>query len=91
MPVADTEAHSLTVRAATAPYSCSNRDRSAIQYHAPYRIFYGEGAFSMSSKPIENTMSKECRYDRSLIDPRCTECRDKGSGEAYAAEITASS
>lgn len=91
MPVADTEAHSLTVRASDAPYSCSNRDRSATQYHAPYRIFLANGAFSMGSKPIENTLSKECRYDRSLVDPRCAECRDKGSGEAYAAKIIASS
>ena len=91
MPVADTEAHSLTVRAATAPYSCSNRDRSATHYYAPYRIIFEGGWFRLGSKKIENTLSKECRYDRSLVDPRCAECRDKGSGEDYAAKIIASS
>jgi hypothetical protein len=89
MPVADSDSHPLTIRTASTPYGCSNGDRSAEFYWAPVRIYNPDGSFEMGSKPIKHTMSRECRYDKSLIDPRCSDCKHQGTGEAYSARISA--
>ena len=89
MSVADTDSHPLTIRTANAPYGCSNGDRSAARYWAPVRIFNPDGSFSVGSKPIEHVMSRECRYDKSLTDPRCADCKHRGSGEAHLASLEA--
>lgn len=89
MPVADTDSHPLTIRAATTPYGCSNGDRSADGYWIPVRIFLPDGSFTMGSKRIEHNMSRDCRYDKSLTDPRCTDCKHRGSGEAHWAMLEA--
>lgn len=90
MPVADTDSHPLTIRAASSPYGCSNGDRGAVRYYwTPVRIFLPDGSFTMSSKPIEDVMSRECRYDKSLADPRCTDCKHRGSGEAHLVKLEA--
>ena len=31
--------------------------------------------------------SSECRYDKSLTDQRCLDCKHRGSGEAYDLKI----
>jgi hypothetical protein len=36
---------------------------------------------------IEDTLSKDCRYDRSLIDDKCEGCSRRGQGEAYSGDI----
>jgi hypothetical protein len=87
VPVAETQPHSLTQRSATAPYSCANGDRSALGYWAPARWFFPDGSFEMGRKFILHTMSRECRYDRSLTDPRCATCKHRGSGEEYSIKI----
>lgn len=87
MPVADTDSHPLTIRTTSSPYGCSNGDRSADGYWAPVRIYNPDGSFSMGSKPIEHTMSRECRYDKSLTDPRCVNCKHRGSGETHWAKL----
>lgn len=89
MPVADTDSHPLTIRAATTPYGCSNGDRSADGYWIPVRIFLPDGSFTMGSKRIEHNMSRDCRYDKSLTDPRCADCKHRGSGEAHWAMLEA--
>ncbi len=32
---------------------------------------------------VNDNMSKECRYDMSLTDPKCAGCTQQGSGERY--------
>lgn len=88
MPVADTDPHPLTIRTASSPYGCSNGDRGAARYWAPVRIFLPDGSFTLGCKPIEHAMSRECRYDKSLTDPRCSECKHRGSGEAHWAKVS---
>lgn len=87
MRVTDTDSHPLTIRTASAPYSCSNGARSATRYWAPVRIYNPDGSFVVGSKPIEHSMSRECRYDKSLTDPRCVDCKHRGSGEAHWAKL----
>lgn len=89
MSVADTDSHPLTIRAASTPYGCSNGDRSADGYWAPARIYNPDGSFVMGSKFVKHAMSRECRYDRSLTDPRCADCKERGSGEAHIANLEA--
>ena len=36
---------------------------------------------------IPNRMSTECRHDMSLVDPRCGDCKHRGSGEAYTQKV----
>lgn len=36
---------------------------------------------------LNHRMSDRCRYDLSVSDPNCTECKHRGSGEAYAQSV----
>lgn len=89
MPVADSDPHPLTIRTASTSYGCFNGDRSAKFYWAPVRVHNPDGSFTMGSKQVRHAMSHECRYDKSLTDPRCRDCKHQGSGEAYSARISA--
>ena len=89
MPVADTDSHPLTIRTASTPYGCLNGDRSADGYWTPSRIYAPDGSFVMGSKFVRHVMSHECRYDKSLTDPRCADCKHRGSGEAHWARLEA--
>lgn len=91
MPVSDNDPHLTTKREGSSPYSCHNGDRTKKSYWAPVRLYLSDSSFAIGSKEILNTMSRECRYDRSLTDPRCSDCKHQGSGENYAVKITASS
>lgn len=56
------------------PYGCHNHQDRSEGYL---------GSTWGTAKFIEFRMSKECRYDMSLTDPRCENCKHRGSGEEY--------
>lgn len=89
-PVEDHAVHEKVQIEATKPYGCHNKDRDFMGYQAPNR-FAGttghEPIWWLGRKPIPHVMSKECRYDHSLTDPRCTACKHQGSGERYSERI----
>lgn len=90
MPVEEHEVHEKVKIDLHTPYGCHNRDRDFTGYSAPRR-FAGttghEPIYWLGRVKIPHVMSRECRYDRSLKDPRCDGCKHRGSGEAYDAKI----
>lgn len=82
MAVLDHPPHEITKRASANPYGCKDRVMQK-GYFAPDRITLPNGEFLVTKKFIAHTMSTDCRYDKSLTDQRCAECRHKGSGEKY--------
>ena len=93
MPVENHEVHEKVKITASKPYGCNNRDRDFTGYHAPNR-FAGttgnEPIWWLGRVKIPHVMSKECRFDMSLSDPRCENCKHQGSGERYNEKIRAS-
>ena len=85
MPVIENEPHAITVRAGDAPYGCSNKTRKA-GFYMMARSYLPTGEFFMELKYIADTMSKDCRHDKSLTDRRCGECSKRGNGDALAEE-----
>lgn len=80
MPVVEHPVHQHGVRDADYRYGCHNR--------APYRetLVAQDGWHHDGTRRtvgIQFSMSRECRYDRSLDDSACAGCRHAGSGEAY--------
>lgn len=80
MPVEDHEVHEKVKIADNKPYGCHNIDRNSKGYL---------GSPWGTSEFIEHAMSTECRYDMSLTDPRCANCKHRGIGEAYAKMVIA--
>ena len=75
MPVEDHAVHKMTQFDDTKRYGCHNRGAYA-------------GAYIANGKDVvQHRMSRECRYDRSLKDPWCNDCKHRGSGEAYDAQV----
>jgi len=89
-PVEDHAVHEKVCIEATTPYGCNNKDRDFVGYSAPHR-FTGttghEPIYWLGRVRIPHVMSRECRFDMSLTDPRCTNCKHRGSGEAYDQKI----
>lgn len=77
VPGVDYDVHPLMVGGDR--YGCHNRQEFASGYFAPN----GFGRFDF----IPHRMSVDCRYDNSLADPKCADCRHRGNGERYSAEI----
>ena len=79
MPVIDHSTHPSTQRGPGHRYSCWNRPRP--------------GSLVNLDKlgMIPNRMSTECRYDLSLSDPCCTDCKHRGSGEEYDKSVRSTS
>ena len=92
MAVIDHEVHEKTSIEAGKPYGCHNKDRDFTGYQAPNR-FAGttgnEPIWWLSRMRIPHVMSRECRYDLSLNDPRCVSCKHQGSGERYSKDVKA--
>ena len=90
MPVIEHEVHEKVRISENKPYGCHNHDRDFTNYSAPNR-FTGttgyEPIYWLGRKSIPHVMSRECRYDTSLKDPRCDDCKHRGSGEAYDAKV----
>jgi len=87
MPVLDHEVHESTKIDSTARYGCHNRKPYSYGYFAPDRIYRPDGSFYVVQTFMKYDMSRECRFDMSLTDPMCEECKHRGSGEAYNASI----
>ena len=91
MPVEDHAVHDIVRIDAAKPYGCKDREFSEA-YHAPNRAAGTNGyqpVWFLERVRIAHTMSRECRYDMSLTDARCTDCKHRGRGEKYAARIRA--
>ena len=91
MPVIDHEVHEKVSIDAYKPYGCKDREMSP-GYHAINRFAGTTGhqpIWWLERVRIPHVMSRECRYDMSLTDPRCTDCKHRGTGEAYAARVRA--
>lgn len=91
MPVIDHAVHEKVRISADKPYGCHNREMSA-GYHAINRFAGTTGhqpIWWLERMRIPHVMSRECRFDMSLKDPRCEGCKHRGSGEAYDARIRA--
>lgn len=90
MPVEDHEVHEKVRITEDKPYGCHNRKEYMEAYYAPNRFFGSDGykpSVKFEALRIPHTMSRECRYDMSLKDQRCTGCSHQGSGEKYAAKV----
>lgn len=78
MPVEDHEIHESVRHTDDKRYGCHNRPAYADGYIAsPWA----------KSVYVPNKMSRECRYDRSLSDAWCVDCKHRGSGEEYDRRI----
>lgn len=92
MPVIDTEVHPLVRQEPGARYGCNGkpRRRDMLLVKAGYTSAPGN-LFAMVRKQIWHRVpdngSKECRYDRSLGDPKCEGCQHRGSGQEYSKSV----
>lgn len=88
MPVLDHPPHEKTIGGER--YGCHNRPPFSDGYFSRngYEPSHDLSVF-VRFDFIPHTMSTECRYDRSLSDPKCAECKHAGSGEDYAERISA--
>ena len=76
MPVLDHEVHPSTKKGPEYRYGCWNKPR-------PGNLVNLGGNFGLRLF----RMSRDCRYDMSISDPNCTDCKHRGSGEAYAESV----
>lgn len=84
MPVVDTPVHEKTVQKEGFRYGCHNRLRNGrMGYYVPERDITLSGVKYVATY-IENAMSRDCRFDMSLVDPGCEGCHWQGMGEKYA-------
>lgn len=79
MPVIDHEVHHKTEIVTGHRYGCHNKPRPVAGSAVAHAKAYG------GSHPYR--MSVECRFDMSLSDPHCTDCKWRGSGESYSNSI----
>lgn len=91
-PVIDHEVHPLTRQDDSARYGCHGKSR----IRPPLKVQAGYESIGTANKggkwvhrviQIEDHGSLECRYDRSLGDPKCNGCQHRGSGEAYSESV----
>ncbi len=84
MPGLDYEVHPLTV--GSEHYTkCSRKERKSGYWARDVR-------HNMQPPKdvwvwVEDTSSRECRYDKSLTDQKCEGCYSRGMGEFYSDEI----
>lgn len=86
MPVIDHEIHPMTQKTGHEPYGCFNRTIKPY-YMVKTREYRPDKTYEMVDELVAHTMSTECRNDSSLRDPRCEQCRHRGSGERYAESV----
>lgn len=79
MPGVDYDVHPMTVGG--SKYGCWGVLRRREPYPAKDGFTEdGRQKFTV----VEDVMSVDCRYDRSLTDPKCRSCPNAGDGEAYS-------
>ena len=87
MPVLDSNPHEITKRTEATPYGCVTRV-FRDSYPLKVRDYTIDGnSYEMFDKQVVHKMSRECRYDKSLTDPRCRTCLQRGLGEEYSRKI----
>lgn len=79
MPVLDHPTHEKTIGGDL--YGCHNKTRKRRCYWAKDG-YHGDGRQNFVI--VTHAMSVQCRYDQSMTDPKCSECKHAGSGEKYA-------
>ena len=92
MAVIDHPVHEKVKISEDSRYGCHNRKDFMEAYYAPNRAAGTDGykpTWWLERVRVPFTMSRECRFDMSLRDPRCEGCKHRGSGEAYDARIRA--
>jgi len=79
-PVIEHPVHESGIRLSDARYGCFNRKSFQSKY-----VVMDRDVYTLESKLriLDFRMSTDCRYDKSLSDPKCFGCKHKGSGEAY--------
>lgn len=90
MPVENHAVHESVRIEASEPYGCNNRKTFSDIYYAPNRKMGSSGyepIFFYERIRIPHRMSRECRYDMSLMDARCGGCNHRGSGEKYSERV----
>lgn len=88
-PVEEHEVHEKVKHDADYKYGCHNRKPYVNDYYAPDRIYRPDGTYYVVQTRIQHSMSRECRYDMSLSDSHCQDCKHRGSGEAYNEKVRA--
>ena len=83
MAVLTHEVHEKVKIEANKPYGCNGFDERSPGYWVQERSYCANGTYVLINKFLPYRMSRECRYDMSLTDPRCENCKNRGSGEAY--------
>jgi len=83
MAVLTHEVHEKVKIDINKPYGCHGFGNRYKGYLVQERSYRNDGTYVLRDKFIEYRMSHECRYDMSLTDPRCENCKNRGSGEAY--------
>lgn len=83
MAVLTHEVHEKVKIALNKPYGCNGFEKRVEGYWVQERSYQSNGTWVLLDKFIPYRMSKECRYDMSLTDPRCENCKNRGSGEKY--------
>jgi len=87
MPVLEHETHEKVKQKEGFRYGCYNRLRNgSMGYYVPERDITLSGVKYVATY-VENTMSRDCRFDMSLTDQACEGCEWQGMGEKYAEEI----
>lgn len=93
MPVIDHDVHPSTMKGPDFRYGCWNRKPFEKGYYAPNRFMPKVMqdlialCFRWGAQFIPHRMSLDCRYDMSLTDCACHDCKHRGSGESYAQSI----
>jgi len=92
MPVLEHAVHDLTRQKPGARYGCNGKPRRRDMLLV--KAGYSPAADNLRRlerdqlwERIPDNGSKECRYDRSLGDPKCEGCQHRGSGEEYSRSV----
>lgn len=91
MPVLDHPVHARTIEKEGAVNGCWNKVRPTVGesgYWAPDRKYYPDGRFEVVCKWVPFVMTEDCMYDKSMSDPKCLDCKHRGTGEKYWLEVT---
>jgi hypothetical protein len=78
MPGLEHSVSEMTKRTDNDPYGCKDGKRKD-GYWTYQRVYFGDGTYMMMQVYVNDVMSKECRYDMSLKDKRCSGCKHSGS------------
>lgn len=94
MPVLDHEVRERTKQDSDARYGCHDkpRKREPLLVRDGWAESKTPNGFHLAAQLLETVLdfgSLECRYDKSLTDPKCAECEHRGSGERYSEQIRA--